>query len=196
MVNASERKYVESLFPAISEIKEKDLREKVANAWILAWKEGNYDKIEDISWCEWWSDKYSWSNVDHTNQVTSLAITVAKFAEETMGMKVNKDVLIAGAILHDLDKAVLCDGKTKKPTDWLKKMPHGSYSAYMALKVGLPLDVAHILASHTAFSVQRQKTVEALILHMVDYLTADLRNFKEGVEYMFSQQAPHYVELP
>jgi len=53
-----------------------------------------------------------------------------------------------------------------------------------------------IPGSHTAFSLRRQKTVEALILHMADYLIADLRNFKEGVDFLWSAEVPRYTELP
>jgi len=46
-------------------------------------------------------------------------MAMAKVAKEVMGVEVNMDILIAGAILHDVDKAVLFDAKTKEPTDWM-----------------------------------------------------------------------------
>lgn len=195
-ISEVDKKHVESLFPALNKIKDFSIREKVITVWVEGLKDGNYDKIEDIAWMERqpWSNKYTWSLIDHTNQVTSCALAIAKFAKEVMAIEVNMDILIAGACLHDVDKTVLCDAKTKERTDWYKKLPHGTYSAHMALKYELPLDVAHILVSHTAFSAKRQQTVEALIVHMADYITADLRNLKEGVDFMFTAQAPHYFD--
>jgi len=196
VITESDKKYVESLFPALAEIQDPNLREKVIGIWAEAWKDGNYEKIEDIGWWEPWRNKYTWSNVSHTNQVTKCVMAMAKVTQEVMGMEVNMDYLIAAAILHDVDKAVLFDGKTKEPTEWLRKLPHASYSVYLVLKAGLPLDIAHMVLSHTAFSLKRQKTVEALILHMADYLIADLRNFKEGVDFLWSAEVPRYTELP
>ena len=159
MITESDKKYVESLFPALAKIQDTELRGKVRDIWAEAWKDGNYEKIEDISWFEPWRNKYTWPNVDHTNEVTACAIAMGKVAQEVMRMEVTMDYLIAGAILHDVDKAVLFDGKTKEPTEWLQKLPHAAYSMYLVLKAGLPLDIAHMVLSHTAFSLKRQKTV-------------------------------------
>ena len=63
------------------------------------------------------------------------------------------------------------------------------------LEYGLPIEIAHMISTHTAFSVKRQMTSEALILHMADYTVADLRNIKEGVDYLWSQQTPCYADL-
>jgi 7,8-dihydroneopterin 2',3'-cyclic phosphate phosphodiesterase len=133
--------------------------------------------------------------VDHTNQVTACAIGIAKFAQAMMEMEINMDWLIAGAILHDVDKAVMCDGKTKRLASIGKLLPHSAYSVYLALKHRLPVEIVHMISTHTAFSVKRQITAEALILHMADYSVADLRNIKEGVDYLWSQQQPCYAEL-
>ena len=196
MISETDKKHVESLFPALSEIKDASIREKVIAAWVDAWKDGNYNKIEDIPWYELWRDRFTWSNVDHTNQVVSCAMAMAKVAKEIMGVEVNMDILIAGAILHDVDKAVMFDAKTKEPTDWMRKMPHGCYSLYLALKEGLPIDVAHIVITHTVFTGQLPRTPEALIVHMADYYICDIRSyFKEGIDYLFSAQEARYVDI-
>jgi len=110
--------------------------------------------------------------------------------------KVSNACVTPESFQHDVDKVVLFDGKTREPTEWLRKLPHAAYSMYLVLKAGLPLDIAHIVLSHTAFSLKRQKTVEALILHMADHLIAALRNFKEGVDFLWSAEVPRYTELP
>jgi len=195
MVSDEDRKHTESLFPDLAKIQDSELRKKVVEIWTEAWRDGNYDKLEDIGFWESWRHLYTWSNLDHTNQVTACAIGIAKVAQEMMGMEINLDWLIAGAILHDVDKAVMCDGKTKELTSIGKLLPHTAYSVYLALKHGLPIQIVHMIGTHTAFSVKRQITAEALILHMADYSIADLRNIKEGVDYLWSQQQPCYAEL-
>ena len=195
MVSDEDRKYVESLFPDLARIQDPELRKKVIEIQAEAWRDGNYEKPEHISWLEYWSSVYTWSNVDHTNQVVTCAIGIAKFAKETMGININMDWLIAGAILHDVDKGVLFDGQTKEETIIGKLLPHTAYSMYLALKYKLPTEITHMIASHTIWSVKRQITAEALILHMADYIVADLRNIKEGVDYLWSQQAPCYAHI-
>ena len=94
-----------------------------------------------------------------------------------------------------MDKGVMCDGKTKELTPIGKLLPHAAYTVHLALKHGLPIEIVHMISTHTAFSVKRQMTSEALILHMADYTVADLRNIKEGVDYLWSQQTPCYADL-
>jgi len=52
VITESDKKYVESLFPALAEIQDSNLREKVIGVWIEAWKDGNYEKIEDVHFWE------------------------------------------------------------------------------------------------------------------------------------------------
>lgn len=195
MMTKEDRRHVESLLPALAKIQDSKLRKKVVDIWVEAWRDGNYEKVEDISWLESWRNVFTWTNLDHVNQVTTLAIEVAKLAQEILGVKINMDYLIAGALVHDVDKGVMYDGKTKELTPIGKLLPHTAYSVYLSLKHKLPTEVIHMVASHTSYSMKRQMTAEALILHMVDYLSADLRNAKEGIDHFWSQSAPHYAEL-
>lgn len=195
MISPEDRKYVESLFPDLPRIQDPELRRKVVDVWVEGWRDGNYEKLEDINWLEAWRNALSWTNLEHTNQVTTLCLEIAKLAEKIIGVKINLDYLIAGALVHDVDKGVMCDGKTREATPIGKLLPHTAYSMYLGLKHALPIEVVHMIASHTIYSVKRQMTAEALILHMADYLSADLMNLKEGIDHIWSQGAPLYAEL-
>jgi 23S rRNA maturation-related 3'-5' exoribonuclease YhaM len=101
------KNYVEKLFPRIKDIKDEGLRNKVVNVWLRAWKMSDYKKIEDHSAYEPEEAKIQLSNVDHTNQVVEGVIAVANVVDRTQQIKINIDYLIAGAILHDIDKILL-----------------------------------------------------------------------------------------
>jgi 7,8-dihydroneopterin 2',3'-cyclic phosphate phosphodiesterase len=195
MVTDEDRKHVESLLQDLTKIQDIDLRKKVIEIWAEAWRDGNFEKPEDMNWLESWRHIFTWSNVDHTNQATAFAIGIAKLAQEIMGVEVNMDYLIAGALVHDVDKGVMYDGKTREETPIGKFLPHSAYSVYLALKHKLPIEIVHMISTHTSYSVKRQMTAEALILHMADYLTADLKNIKEGVDHFWSQEAPLYADM-
>jgi 7,8-dihydroneopterin 2',3'-cyclic phosphate phosphodiesterase len=185
-VDLEEREYIESLFPDISRISDPDIREKVCRAWVESWRESNYEKIEDLSQWEPQRDKVNWCNVDHTNEVTRCAIATGQLFEEMYGVKVNMDYIIAGAVLHDVDKLILFDAKTHMHTALGEKFAHATYGSHQALAVGLPRDVAHIIGSHSPhYSNTEARTVEAIIVRNADHVIAEGRNTAFGCRVDF-----------
>ena len=186
--------YVEKLFPAMKKIKDESIREKVVEAFLRGLQDGVYEKIEECPFWAPWRQKVEWSLVDHVNQVTACAMAIGDVVKEVQGIDVKMDHLIAGALLHDLDKLVgfTVDGE---PTEITSKTPHGFYSAHVAMDVDLPLDVVHMILSHTAVSVQGPKTIEALILHYADYCIADTRCLTDGVKNLWVNVIPRYAQI-
>ena len=196
MSTDQDRQYIESLYPALDKIQDSELREKVVDIWLEVWKEGNFDKLEDINWDQAWSDIYNWNNVDHTNRVTDFAILLGEYARDELGMDINMDYLIAGALLHDVDKAVMYESKSKSMTRLGILLAHSTYSVHMALKHKLPIEVIHMIATHTIYSVKRQMTAEALILHQADFIMIDLHLIRDlNAQWLYTQQAPCYAEI-
>jgi 7,8-dihydroneopterin 2',3'-cyclic phosphate phosphodiesterase len=177
------REYIGGLFPAIEEIEDAAIREKVAALWAEVWQEGNYERIEDLHQNEAFRDRLEYSNVEHVNQVVACALKLAEVAESAFGVRVNRDYLLAGALLHDVDKLVVYDRQAKGLNERGKRFCHAIYGGYLVLKAGLPEEVAHMVAAHSPhYSSAEPRTLEAMILKYADEFIARTKYFIAGVE--------------
>ena len=166
-----ERKYIEALFPRIKNINDDDLRNKVINVWLKAWKMSDYKRIEDHSAWPPARDRLQLSNVEHTNQVVECVLTVANIIERTQKVKIDLDILIAAAILHDVDKIILFHESNGKLTPFGKLLTHTHLGSFLALEEKLPSEVIHAMSAHSqTFSKEIPRTPEALIISKLDSL--------------------------
>lgn len=121
----------------------------------------------------------------------SSALLAGKIAEHFADQKVNRDVCIAGALLHDIGK-VLCYAQEKTSDGTLKyvstkesklfhHIPIGFHiAASVAESFRIPADkyypILHIILSHHGrleyHSPVTPKTPEAFIVHKADFLDA------------------------
>ncbi len=106
--------------------------------------------------------------VIHTTAVVETCIKVAELVEKNYGVVVNKDALIAGALLHDIMKVY--EFKGNKPTGML--LDHSALGLAELYKREFPEEVLHLVISHAAPSTNPPRTLEAIILHYVDTLLA------------------------
>jgi 7,8-dihydroneopterin 2',3'-cyclic phosphate phosphodiesterase len=104
----------------------------------------------------------------HTTVVTEACIKIAELIEKRLGVKVDKDILIAGALLHDIMKVY--EFKNGKPTGIL--LDHSALALAELYKRDFPQEVLHLVISHAAPSTNPPRTLEAVILHYVDSLFA------------------------
>jgi 7,8-dihydroneopterin 2',3'-cyclic phosphate phosphodiesterase len=89
--------------------------------------------------------------VRHTGAVVSTAMAFAQELQSAYNVNIDYDVLLAGAILHDVEKPVAYMRKENvvETTPLGRKTPHGEYGARMAEQAGLPQAVINIIASHS-----------------------------------------------
>ncbi len=178
-----DRDYILRLFPALVKIKEGDIREKVIQTWLNSWKRSNFLRIEDVHQFEPARDYISYTNVDHTNQVCQACERMATIPAEILSLKLNPDYLLAGALLHDVDKMVIFDAPTGGWTEAGRRTSHALEGASMARAEGLPDEVAHIIEAHsTKFSPHPPKSIEAQILRHADILVANAVYMALGLE--------------
>lgn len=109
--------------------------------------------------------------LNHTIAVTDLCMKTADSIEKQYGIKINKDHLLAGALLHDMMK--MFEWKTGEngiePTGIL--LDHSMLAVAEFYYRGFPEDVIHIIASHFGETGPTPpRNYEALILHYVDTL--------------------------
>ncbi len=110
--------------------------------------------------------------VNHTVTNTELCISIAEIFEKNYGIKVDKDVLVAGSLLHDIMKVYewrIDEDGDPVPTGL--KMDHVFLGVAELYARGFPEEVIQIVAS-TRGDSSAPKSIEALIMHHVDTLTS------------------------
>jgi putative nucleotidyltransferase with HDIG domain len=182
-VKQKDRDYVAGLFPALLEIKDEGMGEKVIQTWFHAWKQSNFLRIEDVHQFEPARQYISYTNVDHTNQVCQAGQKMAAMAAEVLNLRVNLDYVLAGALLHDVDKIVIFDAKTGGFSEMGRQIPHAVLGAALGRAEGLPEEVAHIVEAHSIqFSPLPPKSIEALIVRQADLLVANATYMGQGLD--------------
>jgi hypothetical protein len=184
-----------TLLPSLGDIVTADLATKVAAVWTRLWRESGFARIEDVPW---WSvvrkgdAGKSVSLITHVNLVADCAKGLARVARRS-GADVDLDVLLAGALLQDVDKLVLLDPQTFEPTEIALNSQHTFYGAHVALEEGVPWPVVHLILSHSKNTGVRPRTLEAVILHYADYAVVDIRNVIEGRDELFAEHKPKWA---
>jgi putative nucleotidyltransferase with HDIG domain len=178
-----DRDYILQLFPAVLKIKDGGIREKVIGTWVSAWKRSNFSRIEEVHQFEPAREYIAYSNVNHTNQVCDACEKMAIMASEILGLKLNMDSLLAGALLHDVDKMVIFDAQSGGWTEVGRRSSHAVTGASMARAEGLAEEVAHIIEAHsTNFSSLPPKSIEALIVRHADLVVAHSVYLTKGLQ--------------
>jgi len=166
--------YIESLFPELNEISDTALREKVVNVFLRAMELGEWDNIEGIPFTLL-IENCPINLVAHTRLVTQMALKIRDLAEQIT--KINKDFLVAGALLHDVGKLVEYSRSDKG--NFLKSqlgdlLRHPAIGMHLCLSEGLPYEIAHICLAHSSEGDKLKRTPEAWIVHYSDFMCFEL----------------------
>lgn len=163
------RKYLETVFPQVKRIGNKKIRDGVINAWLLAIKRGGWKKIEDIPFTL--LKKTERTLIDHTRTVTDMAIAVARTRQD-----LDLDTIIAAGLVHDVGKLLeYCrKGRTISKSSHGRMVRHPISGYGLALEVGLPLEIAHIIAAHSREGEAVMRSKEAIVIHHCDFIDFDI----------------------
>lgn len=174
------------LIPEIAWIRDEELKEKVISTWEQALKKGGWEP-EDMLRLPFTLliDENVASFLDHVRAVVRMVKHALDVSREFYGDKlpINEDILLAGALLHDVGKLMeyeLKDGKYVQ-TKIGKTLRHPFIGAALAYLNGLPPEVSHIIAFHSHEGDHIKRTLEALIVNKIDLLNFELFRAKEGV---------------
>lgn len=170
------------LFPEINEISDKTLRQGVIDIWLRTAAKCNWDRFEDIP--KNLSHERYRRLTDHIRGVTRMAMALAEVAEELHGTPYNRDYLITACLLHDVSKPLETDpDPAGKPTGGPalpgkksvigKALQHGVYATHEILAQGLPIEIAHLVVTHTHESNVRSRMIEASYLFYADFADSD-----------------------
>jgi 7,8-dihydroneopterin 2',3'-cyclic phosphate phosphodiesterase len=119
---------------------------------------------------------YTGGLIDHTLSTTKIGLAIAQQLDQIYGFKTDKDTIIASCLLHDLYKPYTYD-----KTDPTSNSPLGNYMDHLLMIViklahnKFPFKVVHAVAAHHGDSGPvRPETLEAMIVHLADYVDSKL----------------------
>ncbi len=174
------------LLPLIREIKDQNLQEQVLQAWARAAKEGSFKNLKEIPFSV---EIPTCSLFEHIQWVMEAALLISGLVERRMKISVNRDLLIASVLLHDLGKAFEYQKEKNQysKSEIGKKFMHGFWGAHVALEQGVSQDLAHLISTHSKDSPIHAKLIEGVILHYADFAHADALRFQKGMELFLSK---------
>jgi len=166
------------ILPEIKWIADEGLREKVIATWIDGLERGGWQP-DDVNRMPFTLAKRVTSSfAKHVRSVTRICAFVADTFDEIydgIDLKLNKDLLLAGALLHDVGKLVEMeevDGVFRKSADG-KIVRHAFSGVALADAHGLPATVLHMIGTHSKEGDPFKRTAESVILHLADFMNFD-----------------------
>lgn len=164
---------IERAFPELDEIADAELRAQVVRVWEDALAESDFDDIHDLPW---WPPHQEivgeeW-HVPHVRDVVACALALTDALNGRQGtLDVDRDVVVAGALLHDVSKLFEIDGVERAPFDDL--LPHPHFAVHLLAEAGLSTHLQHVALAHSGGSAVEPKTMEALVVQTADFVAAN-----------------------
>lgn len=173
---------LKKLFPEIDWIEDDKLRQSVIDIWLEVAAECAWERFEDVP-KSFGKEDYR-GLVGHIRGVTQMAVALAETANELHGTPFDKDMLVAAGLLHDVSKPVECEPDPDRPESNGKVKPmrksklganiqHAVYATHKIFAKGLPVELAHLVVTHTHKSNVRTPTFEGACLFYADYADSD-----------------------
>jgi len=150
---------VRSLSPEIDMIEDKELRQKVIDAWVLALSETEFKSIDELS-CSTMigASHYPGKTQSHHQRgVGRIARSIAEAMNEFIrdrGVQLDLDIALICGLCHDLGKPFIYDSDNQKR--WTANKSTVGYPPYrhtvkggmLALEAGLPEEIVHAVITH------------------------------------------------
>jgi putative nucleotidyltransferase with HDIG domain len=168
----SDNNRIERAFPELTAIEDSDLRTSVRRAWETAMTDNAIDDLELLPWfppAQRDLDLPDETLVPHVRDVTQGALALAETLLDR-GYDLSLDTVIAGALVHDISKLYEFDGMDDTDVERLLGHPH--YGVHVVSQAGLPVEIAHIVLSHTRRTAVDPATIEAEIVRRADEVAA------------------------
>ena len=170
------RDKVLEIWPEIGWIKNDDLRNRVTDAWAYAIENSvlSAEDLETIPFSLLIKDCQV-SFMNHKRTCVQLAVDIARRMKDNFGdeIRIDMDILIAGAILIDVGKLMeyeIVDGKLRTSSAG-KVVRHPFSGVAIADRFVLPPEVQHIIATHSKEGDLGMRTVESIIVHHADFVS-------------------------
>ncbi|MHB8056082.1 MAG: HD domain-containing protein [Candidatus Aminicenantales bacterium] len=173
------REKILELLPEIEQIADPGLKELTLKVWFEAvkksgWSEADLKRMPFTLLLK----AVPVSLIEHTRSVTKTAVQIGDVLhKEYRGkVRVDRDALLSGAILHDVGKLfeyTLVDGVFVKSKAG-ELLRHPIAGAAFAYQFGVPEEIVHIIAAHSKEGDGGRRTIEAIIVNHADFVNFDV----------------------
>lgn len=182
ITDAIKASVVEDL-PEINDIKNADLRQKAIDAWAYALCESSFARVRDIPG-EGNPGIFvlkRGNQADHLRAVARISLSlVDDFETHFPEISIDRDIVLTGALCHDIGKAWEFDpvnlkrwrddpSQTGQPS-----MRHSVFGAHVCLAAGLPEEIAHIALGHSTEGQHIGLSLECMFVRTADHSWWDL----------------------
>jgi putative nucleotidyltransferase with HDIG domain len=170
---------IKELLPELADIGETALRDKVVAVYKAALERGGW-RPEDMARLPstLLMDPAPATYVEHTRAVTRCAVAVADVMASSYGgrLDINRDYLVAAALLHDVGKLLEYreEGGKFAKSELGRMLRHPFSGAALCYEFGLPPEVTHAVATHAREGDGARATPEAIIIHHADFVNFEL----------------------
>jgi hypothetical protein len=155
------------LYPQVDTIVDTCLRAAVDKVWDELWSRSRWADPGDVPT----SGEIPYSNLSHTRSVLQIALAIADAFAIHHGLTVNRDYLIAAAVLQDASKVIEYEPSelgTAVKSEIGRTFPHAFWCVHFAVLHGLPAQVCDTLLYHSPGAVRFPSTPEGKILYYAD----------------------------
>ncbi len=188
--------------PEVNNITDEHLRERVIYSWAFAITNSSFSRISDIQGA---------GNPDqivlntgnqsaHLRGVASLAMAlVDEFTGRFPHVAINRDIVLAGALCHDIGKPWEFDPENLKrwrgdpSANGEPSLRHSVYGAHICLMNGLPEEIAHIALGHSMEGQHIGLSTECLIVRAADHTWWQVANSLGLIEEGTAGLLPNYI---
>lgn len=168
------------ILPEINKIKNGELKSKVIAIWeeAMAFRGWTPDILQSIPFTLL-AENVKITFIEHVRTVCKMCIACDKILTEAYGerkTKVDRDHLIAGALLADVGKLLeyeIVNGKAVK-SDFGKQLRHPFSGVGLAFKHDIPPEVLHVIACHSKEGDGEKRSPETIIFHHADFIDFEL----------------------
>ena len=111
--------------------------------------------------------------IEHMISTTNIALALCDTAETVYNAKVDRDLVVAGALVHDVFKSLTYTERSNgsyASAALAERLDHLTLGVAELIRRGFPLSIVHIVDSHMGWQHGPigPRTVEALIVHLAD----------------------------
>ncbi|WP_255149044.1 HD domain-containing protein [Halorarius halobius] len=160
-------------FPELADVDDPDLREGVRDCWATACEETETDDLTVVPWFPPAQRKHGIEGetlVAHVRDVVAGARALADALDASRGTTVDRDLMLASALVHDVSKLYEFDGHEETAVGDL--LGHPYYGVYCVAAAGLPVECAHVVLAHTSRTTVEPAFLEAELVRRADEAAA------------------------
>ena len=137
---------------------------------------------------------YPGGYVEHVVSAVNLALGICDSVEKVYHGKIDRDLVVAGVLLHDIFKPVtyaVRENGGYYSTRLADYLDHTSLAVSELVRRDFPLELIHIVAAHHgSYGQTRPRTIEALVCHLADLADSRLNGEVLSAASYLTRQSP------